>query len=120
MNWLSSHPALATLAIFLLLIAALIVYIYLAPESMVAVWVNSLMHDLGVVLGNLVHTLKDFAMAVAEFFERSSPEWSVQLFNLQLQVECETEATATNIAATKYVAQPLSWLRKTYFFPFLS
>ena len=89
MNGLSSHPLLATLAIFLLLLAALVVYIYLVPESTVAVWVNSLIHDLGVVLANIFHRLKDFTMAVAEFLKSSGLELSVQLlptFNLALRV----------------------------------
>jgi len=62
------NPARA-LALFLLLIAALGVYMYLVPESMVAVWVNMVIQHLGVGLANSFNRLKDFTMAVAEFFK---------------------------------------------------
>lgn len=99
MNWLSSNRAQVTLAIFVLLIAALT---YLAPETMVAVWVNTVIHNLGVSLANIFHRLKDFTMAVAEFFQRSGLELSVQLLpTFNLRVPLGKLATATNMAPSE-------------------
>ena len=103
LNWLSSQPAQVVMAVFLVLVAGLIVYINLAPESVVAVWVNSLIHDLGVVFANIFHRLKDFTLAVAEFFRRSDVELTVNLlppFNLEVRVPLAILPTATNMAVS--------------------
>lgn len=107
-NWVSSS-AVATWEIFLLLIAALIHYIYWVAESTVAVsvWVTNLISDLGGFLANLMHSLKDFVMVVTEFFKRSclqlvqgQPSASSNPQLPQLPAPA-TEGTSTNIVVSE-------------------